>query len=197
MPWPAPPFALACPDSKAKCAALSDRCNEPETETAEVLSSMLLGCLARPCTYLDVGCNLGSVAGLAAAHGATAECFETYPLWVSAVRLHGLAQRLRLAPEGASQRVIDEKGAGGALDFDATFHACGIAALPAPDSNWRSSSSTSIGGAAALGHPYDRAQPHRGALHPHWTGRLQGAHDGDGHAQLDSAPVPKNDKCGF
>ena len=96
MPWPAPPFALACPDSKAKCAALSepsaaDRCNEPETEAAEVLSSMLLGCLARPCTYLDVGCNLGSVAGLAAAHGATAECFETYPLWVSAVRLHGLA----------------------------------------------------------------------------------------------------------
>ena len=104
MPWPAPPFAFAWPDSKAKCAALSepsaaDRCNEPETETAEVLSSMLLGCLARPCTYLDVGCNLGSVAGLAAAHGATAECFETYPLWVSAVRLHGLAQRLRLAPE--------------------------------------------------------------------------------------------------
>ena len=109
MPWPAPPFALACPDSKAKCAALSepsaaDRCNEPETETAEVLSSMLLGCDARPCTYLDVGCNLGFVAGLAAAHGANAECFETYPLWLSAVRLHGLAQQLRLAPEGASQR---------------------------------------------------------------------------------------------
>ena len=59
MPWPAPPFALACPDSKAKCAALSepsaaDRCNEPETETAEALSSVLLGCDARPCTYLDV-----------------------------------------------------------------------------------------------------------------------------------------------
>ena len=85
MPWPAPPFALACPDSKAKCAALSelsaaDRCNEPETETAEVLSSMLLGCDARPCTYLDVGCNLGFFAGLAEAHGATAECFEPYPL---------------------------------------------------------------------------------------------------------------------
>jgi hypothetical protein len=46
-----------------------------------MLSSMLLGCDARPCTYPDIGCNLGSVAGLAAAHGATAECFETYPLW--------------------------------------------------------------------------------------------------------------------
>ena len=41
---------------------------------------MLLGCDARPCTYLDVKCNLGFFAGLAAAHGATAECFETYPL---------------------------------------------------------------------------------------------------------------------
>ena len=85
MPWPAPPFALACPDSKAKCAALSepsaaDRCNEPETETAEALSSVLLGCDAHPCTCLDVNCNLGFVAGLAAAHGANAECFETYPL---------------------------------------------------------------------------------------------------------------------
>ena len=74
MPWPAPPFALACPDSKAKCAALSepsaaDRCNEPETETAEALSSVLLGCDARPCTCLDISCNLGFVAGLAAAHG--------------------------------------------------------------------------------------------------------------------------------
>ena len=67
-------------------ASAADRCNEPETETAEVLSSMLLGCDAHPCTYLDVNCNLGPVADLAAAHGATAECFETYPLWVSAVR---------------------------------------------------------------------------------------------------------------
>ena len=82
---------------------------------------MLLGCDARPCTYPDIGCNLGSVAGLAAAHGATAECFETYPLWVSAVRLHGLAQRLRLAPEVYRNAVMDDKGAGGDLDFDATF----------------------------------------------------------------------------
>ena len=143
MPWPAPPFALACPDSKAKCAALSelsaaDRCNEPETETAEVLSSMLLGCDARPCTYLDVKFNLGFFAGLAAAHGATAECFETYPLWVSS--LNSFDSRLKVHHNA----VIDDKGAGGALDFDATFHACGIAALRAPDSNWRSSSSTSI-----------------------------------------------------
>ena len=77
MPWLAPPFALACPDSKAKCAALSepsaaDRCNEPQTETAEVLSSVLLGCDARPCTYLEVSCNLGFVAGLAAARPPSA-----------------------------------------------------------------------------------------------------------------------------
>ena len=40
------------------------------------------------------------------------------------------------------------------------------------------------GGAAARGHPHDRAQPHRAQpLHPHWTGRLQGAHDGDGNVQ--------------
>ena len=143
MPRPALPFALACPDSKAKCAALSepsaaDRCNEPETETAEALSSVLLGCDAHPCTCLDVNCNLGFVAGLAAAHGANAECFETYPLWVSS--LNSFDSRLKVHHNA----VIYDKGAGGALDFDATFHACGIAALREPDSNWRSSSSTSI-----------------------------------------------------
>ena len=47
MPWLAPPFALACPDSKAKCAARSepsaaDRCNEPQTETAEVLRLLII-----------------------------------------------------------------------------------------------------------------------------------------------------------
>ena len=47
MPWPAPPFALACPDSKAKCAARSepsaaDRCNEPQTETAEVRRLLII-----------------------------------------------------------------------------------------------------------------------------------------------------------
>ena len=47
IPWPAPPFALACPDSKAKCAARSepsaaDRCNEPQTETAEVLRLLII-----------------------------------------------------------------------------------------------------------------------------------------------------------
>ena len=112
--------------------ATADRCNEPEMETAEVLSSMLLGCDARPCTYLDVNCTLGPVAGLAAAHGATAECFETYPLWVSS--LNNFDSRLKVHHNA----VIYDKGAGGALDFDATFHACGIAAPPAPDThnNW-------------------------------------------------------------
>jgi len=38
-----------------------------------------------PCMHL-ISIDLGPVADLAAAHGATAECFETYPLWVSAVR---------------------------------------------------------------------------------------------------------------
>ena len=47
MPWPAPPFTLACPDCKAKCAARSkpsaaDRCNEPETETAEVRRLLII-----------------------------------------------------------------------------------------------------------------------------------------------------------
>ena len=99
---------------------------------------MLLGCDARPCTYLDVKCNLGFFAGLAAAHRANAECFETYSLWLSS--LNSFDSRLKVHHNA----VIYDKGAGGALDFDATFHACGIAALRAPDSNWRSSSSTSI-----------------------------------------------------
>ena len=42
-----PPFALACPDIKAKCAARSepsaaDRCNEPQTETAEVRRLLII-----------------------------------------------------------------------------------------------------------------------------------------------------------
>ena len=43
--------------------------------------------------------------------GANAECFETCPLWVSAVRLHGLAQRSTKASTKASTKV---KGAAAA-----------------------------------------------------------------------------------
>jgi hypothetical protein len=51
----------------------------------EVINSLLLRCDA-DCLYVDVGCNLGVFAGLAAAHGARAECYEVYPLYVAAAK---------------------------------------------------------------------------------------------------------------
>lgn len=79
-PWPAPPFTLACPrlTSLAQCEQLASDsaeggragCSEPEAESAEVLTSLLLGCersahepnSTSPCLYIDIGCNLGYFA---------------------------------------------------------------------------------------------------------------------------------------
>jgi len=79
-PWPAPPFTLACPrlTSSAQCEQLASDsaeggragCSEPEAESAEVLTSLLLGCersahepnSTSPCLYIDIGCNLGYFA---------------------------------------------------------------------------------------------------------------------------------------
>eukprot|EP00966_Prymnesium_polylepis_P308033 7118602-Prymnesium_polylepis.1 len=107
LPWPAPGFLLACPDSRETCEQLASyevprdgvprassggtSCEEPETETAEVISSLLDGCTPSTCNYIDVGCNLGYFAGLAAAHGASVDCYEPTPLWVqSASRMAAL-----------------------------------------------------------------------------------------------------------
>jgi hypothetical protein len=120
-PWPGRAYHLACPVSTPQpvCdrlgsggAALSADCYEPEVETAEVLSSLLLGCqtveerevAATPalragepsardvapasteCTYVDVGCNVGAFALQAAALGAQVRCFEPTSFFVDAVR---------------------------------------------------------------------------------------------------------------
>ena len=79
-PWPAPPFSLACPrlTPLAQCEHLASDsaeggragCSEPEAESAEVLTSLLMGCErsahepnnTSPCLYIDIGCNLGYFA---------------------------------------------------------------------------------------------------------------------------------------
>ena len=97
-PWPGRAFQLACPANTAQetCDRLGSGqaslhgsgCYEPEVETGEVLSSLLLGCerLDHGCTYIDIGCNLGAFAGQAAALGAQVRCFEPTNFFVDAIR---------------------------------------------------------------------------------------------------------------
>ena len=98
-PWPARPYRLACPalTPQAVCDRLSDLnatissdCSEPERETQEVLSSLLLGCdkgaVEARCLYVDVGCNIGYFASQAAALGADVACYEPTPFFCDAAR---------------------------------------------------------------------------------------------------------------
>lgn len=125
LPWPAPQFTLACPDTAARCAALTDAtCAEPETQTAEALSSLLLHCSFK-CLYIDVGCNLGYFAGLAAVHGATAECFEAYPPWVASAKRTALRNGFLM--DVKHRAVISSDSGSKALAFDKLPYApCGI-----------------------------------------------------------------------
>jgi len=131
LPWPAPRFSLACPDTEYTCSGLAASglwCAEPEPETAEVLDSLLLGC-DESCLYVDVGCNLGYFASLAAAHGSTSECYEPAPRWIAAaqrtVQLNGpgFAQRLQVHHNAV---VGDGDDVDANLTFHETYHACGI-----------------------------------------------------------------------
>ena len=71
-----------CPDDEKTCRRLTDiplvgqdiDCFEPEQDTFEVLSSLLLHC--DNCTYVDIGCNIGLFAAYAARLGASVKCFE-------------------------------------------------------------------------------------------------------------------------
>ena len=141
LPWPAPPFTLACPDTPDRCSALvryppQSSCQEPESETSEVLSSLLANCQTDACTYVDVGCNIGYFAGLAAAHGATVECYEAAPLWVEAAsRLADINSfhRMRVYHRAV---VVNNSGPP-ALHFSQAWHPCGIAdGHPAFASPW-------------------------------------------------------------
>ena len=85
-PWPGQPYSIWCPDSTAKCEQLNTlECFEPEQETLEVLSSLLLHCERSNCTYVDVGCNLGLYATYAARLGASVQCFEPMSTWTAAL----------------------------------------------------------------------------------------------------------------
>lgn len=136
MRWPAPPFTLACPDTQEKCDALTAQhtaCPEPETETAEVLTSLLLGCDGS-CLYVDVGCNLGYFAGLATKLGAESICVDAYPLWSESARRTarkngpGFKRRMHVYHNA----VIAEDDGPKSLDFLWAYHACGIAGESKP-----------------------------------------------------------------
>ena len=88
-PWPAPEYQLACPNgtTAAECLQLggSKGCFEPERETAEVVTALLLGS-APSALYVDVGCNVGAFAAQAAALGAAVDCYEPTPFHVTSIR---------------------------------------------------------------------------------------------------------------
>lgn len=105
-PWPGQRYELACPPltNVDVCRRLSTErqsgiryngtrtfnyahteCTEPERETAEVLSSLLVNC-DRGCLFVDVGCNLGYFAAQAAALGASVDCYEPTPYFAAATR---------------------------------------------------------------------------------------------------------------
>jgi len=76
---------------------MSENCFEPESDTAEVLSSLLLHCHSQqPCSYVDVGCNFGYFAAHAAALGVrSVTCVEPTPIYTEAIertrQLNGLS----------------------------------------------------------------------------------------------------------
>lgn len=92
-PWPAPKYHLACPTGTPsdQCQALSELghartgCFEPERETAEVITAMLLGKRSQ-LLYVDIGCNIGAFAAQAARLGAAVDCFEPSPRYVDGIR---------------------------------------------------------------------------------------------------------------
>jgi len=99
--WPALPFYQACPDGDGVlCSGLLSgptprkMADQPEAETREVLTSFLLdiamsggkSCCGDGCLYLDIGCNVGFFASIAASYGARVECYEPAPFFVEAMR---------------------------------------------------------------------------------------------------------------
>ncbi|KAJ1628416.1 hypothetical protein T492DRAFT_1119414 [Pavlovales sp. CCMP2436] len=64
--WPGKPYNFACPlhTPPEVCARIGKfgelSCAEPESETEEIVTAFLLNC--ENCTYVDIGCNLGTAA---------------------------------------------------------------------------------------------------------------------------------------
>ena len=99
-PWPGLPYSIWCPDSAARCRrlnvsseAIRTSCFEPEVETFEVISSLLLHCGQRgsrgregACAYVDIGCNMGFFAAHAARLGARVRCYEPQDWLTGALR---------------------------------------------------------------------------------------------------------------
>ena len=98
-PWPAQPFKLACPNgtTQENCDRLSKAhpsyswlrrgCFEPEPDTAEVLTSFLLGCREKACSYVDIGCNIGYFAAQAVKLGVRdVDCYEPTTAYTNAIQ---------------------------------------------------------------------------------------------------------------
>lgn len=136
-PWPGVAYKLACPagTSEDVCRSLGpsgilNGCFEPEVETAEVLNAFLLGCgsSGERCVYVDIGCNVGAFAGQAAALGATVDCVEPSPFFVSAIErsrsLNGFAERLRVRHAAVAAGDAET----GVQHFRETYLPCGVGA---------------------------------------------------------------------
>ena len=136
-PWPGVPYTLACPEGtpQASCDLLSRNtsawleadCFEPEHETAEVLNSLLLGCHAQPCTYVDIGCNIGAFAAQAAALGvANIVCCKPTPSYSKAVETTRELNRYDARNFAVRQVAVVPGAAHGSREFSGTYNPCGI-----------------------------------------------------------------------
>lgn len=152
-PWPGVPYALACPQGtpQASCDLLSRNassswltangrgCFEPERDTAEVLNSLLLGCHARPCIYVDIGCNLGAFAAQAAALGARdVLCYELAPHYVEAIETTRELNHFGQDGQGFVVRraAVVPGVAQGSREFGGAYNPCLI--VPPREHRWRS-----------------------------------------------------------
>lgn len=134
-PWPGKSFQLACPPgtTDVACARLGsaqglrEGCFEPERDTQEVLNSFLLNC-PTDSLYIDVGCNIGYFAAHAAALGATVECYEPTPNYITAIKataeLNGLSENIKVHNAAI---VADDATHGSELTFNSTYKPCGMA----------------------------------------------------------------------
>jgi len=82
-PWPAKSFNISCPDTLQKCKYFqTEVCFEPEVDTFEVLTSLLMNC-DTSCHYVDIGCNMGIFAQHALHLGASVTCIEPQSVYKS------------------------------------------------------------------------------------------------------------------
>ena len=82
-PWPGLPFNISCPDTLKKCKNMqTPNCWEPEIDTFEVITSLLMHC-NRDCHYVDIGCNMGIFARHAHELGASVTCYEPQSVYKS------------------------------------------------------------------------------------------------------------------